>query len=55
MALYQWLVVDIAVYNEWKAISKHEDQHTCTTTGKGSIRTTLLAKCFYLPMVVPWE
>lgn len=55
MALYQWAVADIALYNEWKAISKQEDQHTCMTTGKGSIRTTLLANCFYLPMVVPWE
>lgn len=46
MALYQWAVVDIALYNEWKAISKQEDQHTCMTIGKGSIRTTLLANCF---------
>lgn len=34
MASYQWAVVDIALYNEWKAISKQEDQHTCMTTGK---------------------
>ena len=37
MAFYQWTVADIALYNEWKAISKHEDQHACMTTGKGSI------------------
>ena len=34
MALYQQTVADIALYNEWKPVSKHEDQHACTTTGK---------------------
>lgn len=38
-------LADIALYNEWKAISKQEDQHTYMTTEQRIIRTTLLANC----------